>query len=115
MHNRIRLILLDSISETIFYFIVHNDAMCRGVAQKATPTQKVYEWVWFVGVVWFCFQFSGNMSWFDSSLSFAKTAFSQAQKSIDKVLDISETEQQQEGKGGGGEKSRTREHYIHIS
>lgn len=40
------------------------------------------------------------MSWFDSSLSFAKTAFSQAQKSIDKVLDISETEQEG-GKGGG--------------
>lgn len=28
------------------------------------------------------------MSWFDSSFSFAKTALSQAQKSIDKVLDI---------------------------
>lgn len=59
MHNRIRLILLDSISETIFYFIVHNDTMCRGVAQKATPTQKkgfFCEWVWFVGVVWFGFQ-----------------------------------------------------------
>ena len=64
------------------------------------------------GLVWLVF--SGNMSWFDSSLSFAKTAFSQAQKSIDKVLDISETEQQQEGKGGGGEKSKTREHYTCI-
>ena len=31
-----------------------------------------------------------GMSWFDSSFSFAKTAFSQAQKSIDKALDISE-------------------------
>ena len=30
------------------------------------------------------------MSWFDSSFSFAKTALSQAQKSIDKVLDIKE-------------------------
>lgn len=30
------------------------------------------------------------MSWLDSSFSFAKTAFSQAQKSIDKVLDIKE-------------------------
>ena len=30
------------------------------------------------------------MSWFDSSFSFAKTALSQAQKSIDKVLDISD-------------------------
>lgn len=31
------------------------------------------------------------MSWFDSSFSFARTAISQAQKSIDRVLDISET------------------------
>lgn len=30
------------------------------------------------------------MSWFDSSFSFARTALSQAQKSIDKVLDIRE-------------------------
>lgn len=28
------------------------------------------------------------MSWFDSSFTFAKSALSQAQKSIDKVLDI---------------------------
>lgn len=28
------------------------------------------------------------MSWFDSSFTFARTALSQAQKSIDKVLDI---------------------------
>ena len=33
---------------------------------------------------------SKRMSWFDSSFSFAKTALSQAQKSIDKVLDIKE-------------------------
>lgn len=32
------------------------------------------------------------MSWFDNSFSFARTALSQAQKSIDKVLDISEGE-----------------------
>ncbi len=38
------------------------------------------------------------MSWFDSSLSFAKTAFSQAQKSIDKVLEINES---QSGLGQG--------------
>ncbi len=31
------------------------------------------------------------MSWFDSSFGFAKTALSQAQKSIDRVLDIEET------------------------
>ena len=30
------------------------------------------------------------MSWFDSSFSFARTALSQAQRSIDKVLDIQE-------------------------
>ena len=30
------------------------------------------------------------MSWLDSSFSFAKTAFSTAQKSIDRVLDIKE-------------------------
>lgn len=36
------------------------------------------------------------MSWFDSSFSFAKTALSQAQKSIDKVLDIKEGEVQSE-------------------
>ena len=30
------------------------------------------------------------MSWFDSSFSFAKTALSQAQRSIDRVLDIQE-------------------------
>ena len=30
------------------------------------------------------------MSWFDSSFSFAKTALTQAQKSLDKVLDIKE-------------------------
>ena len=30
--------------------------------------------------------------WFDSSLTFAKSAFSQAQKSIDKVLDIDESQ-----------------------
>lgn len=29
-------------------------------------------------------------SWFDSSFSFARSALSQAQKSIDRVLDISE-------------------------
>ena len=33
---------------------------------------------------------SGKMSWLDSSFSFAKTALSQAQKSIDRVLDIKE-------------------------
>ncbi len=33
-----------------------------------------------------------KMSWFDSSFSFAKTALSQAQKSIDKVLDIKDGE-----------------------
>ena len=32
------------------------------------------------------------MSWFDGSFSFARTALSQAQKSIDKVLDIREDE-----------------------
>ena len=31
-----------------------------------------------------------SMSWLQSSLGFAKTAISQAQKSIDKVLDIKE-------------------------
>lgn len=31
-----------------------------------------------------------GMSWLQSSLGFAKTAISQAQKSIDKVLDINE-------------------------
>lgn len=30
------------------------------------------------------------MSWFDSSFTFAKSAISQAQKSIDRVLDINE-------------------------
>lgn len=30
------------------------------------------------------------MSWFDSSFSFARTALSQAQRSIDKALDIHE-------------------------
>lgn len=34
------------------------------------------------------------MSWFDSSFSFARTALNQAQKSIDKVLDIKENEVQ---------------------
>ena len=37
------------------------------------------------------------MSWFDSSFNFAKTAINQAQKSIDRVLDISE-EQKLSGK-----------------
>lgn len=32
------------------------------------------------------------MTWFDSSFTFAKSALSQAQKSIDKVLDIKESE-----------------------
>ena len=32
------------------------------------------------------------MSWFDTSFTFAKTAFNQAQKSIDKVLDIKDDE-----------------------
>lgn len=39
------------------------------------------------------------MSWFDSSLSFAKTAFTQAQKSIDKVLDINESQSGVDGQG----------------
>ncbi len=34
------------------------------------------------------------MSWFDSSFTLAKSALSQAQKSIDKVLDIKEGEVQ---------------------
>lgn len=36
------------------------------------------------------------MSWLDSSYSLARTAFSQAQKSIDKVLDISEQKKENE-------------------
>lgn len=36
------------------------------------------------------------MSWFDSSFSFAKTALTQAQKSLDSVLDINEDEVQPE-------------------
>lgn len=44
------------------------------------------------------------MSWFDSSFSFAKTALSQAQKSIDKVLDIKDGEVQAEI--NHGERSR---------
>ena len=36
------------------------------------------------------------MSWFDSSYSFARTAFSHAQKSIDKVLDINEARKENE-------------------
>ena len=39
------------------------------------------------------------MSWFDSSFSFARTAISQAQKSIDRVLDISETPGEQNPSG----------------
>ena len=35
-----------------------------------------------------------NMSWLDSSFGFAKTALSQAQKSIDRVLDIQETHEE---------------------
>ena len=39
----------------------------------------------------FCYNLmSKKMSWLDSSFSFAKTALSQAQKSIDRVLDIKE-------------------------
>jgi len=43
------------------------------------------------------------MSWFDSSFSFARTALSQAQKSIDKVLDIREEKEssQVEPEAGG--------------
>lgn len=41
------------------------------------------------------------MSWFDSSFSFAKTALTQAQKSLDKVLDIKEDEVQPEIDGKG--------------
>jgi len=37
--------------------------------------------------------------WFDSSLTFAKSAFNQAQKSIDKVLDINENESGSDGHG----------------
>ena len=40
-----------------------------------------------------------KMSWLDSSFSFAKTAFSTAQKSIDRVLDIKEDKsEEQNGK-----------------
>ena len=42
----------------------------------------------------------GRMSWLDSSFSFAKTAFSTAQKSIDRVLDI------KEDKSGGEQNGR---------
>ena len=38
------------------------------------------------------------MSWFDSSFNFAKSALSQAQKSIDRALDINE-----EGTSSAGE------------
>jgi hypothetical protein len=41
------------------------------------------------------------MSWFDSSFSFAKTALTQAQKSLDKVLDIKEDEAQPDINGKG--------------
>lgn len=41
------------------------------------------------------------MSWLDSSFSFAKTALTQAQKSLDKVLDIKEDEVQPEIDGKG--------------
>ena len=41
----------------------------------------------------------GTMSWFDSSFTFAKSALSQAQKSIDKVLDISDGKIQHEVNG----------------
>ena len=39
------------------------------------------------------------MSWFDSSFSFAKSALSQAQKSIDKVLDIKENQRDNDPPG----------------
>ena len=42
-----------------------------------------------------------KMSWLDSSFSFAKTALSQAQKSIDRVLDIKEG-----GEGGQSEPAK---------
>lgn len=43
-----------------------------------------------------------KMSWFDSSFSFAKSALSQAQKSIDKVLDIKEGSNESETTSNSG-------------
>ena len=45
------------------------------------------------------------MSWFDSSFSFAKTALSQAQKSIDKVLDIKDGPDASKPHSDSGKKS----------
>lgn len=41
------------------------------------------------------------MSWFDSSFTFAKSALNQAQKSIDKVLDIKDGQLNSEINGKG--------------
>lgn len=42
------------------------------------------------------------MSWLDSSFSFAKSAFSQAQKSIDRVLDIEDVNREGQEKDKHG-------------
>lgn len=52
-------------------------------------------------------------SWFDSSFSFARSALTQAQKSIDRVLDISENTDGNEQINQSG--MSTKEKYILLN